>query len=387
MKGFYILDTNTYSDDLKKYVNLSTFCWETINSDMRFFSLYGNEITLSGFLNTILKNFYLSSKASITNLIYKKREEYNSLFNKSQYKNSDKELIEKIKDDLIDKYHQELITENLSYPKGSGHYFRINNDVAELLNDTVENSDIDDAGESLGCYLKVIFEEYSRLPQCERIRVYFKDVVDTIQEAIANKKGIKVIQRPFERFDKNSEPGTARIVKTNKYYVKPYKIVSDDSFQYLYLIGLSELADDSNQLQRKDMEPHSLRISLIQRVTILQSMNGFISKEDKERMDERLIANGPQSFIDPNDPAKMLEIKVRFDNHGLETLKRVSYGRPKSFKKLDSNTYVFYSDFFQARNYFWRFANNVEILEPLSLRESVKKMLALTTAVYKEEKE
>ena len=114
-------------------------------------------------------------------------------------------------------------------------------------------------------------------------------------------------------------------------------------------------------------------------------MNGFISKEDKERMDERLIVNGPQSFIDPNDPAKMLEIKVRFDNHGLETLKRVSYGRPKSFKKLDSNTYVFYSDFFQARNYFWRFANNVEILEPLSLRESVKKMLALTTSVYSEE--
>ena len=386
MKGFYFLDTETYSDSLKRYVNLSALCWETINSDIRFFSLYGNEISLSGFLNTVLKNFYSTSKASITSLLHKKKEEYDAIFSKKEFKDKDPQTIQIVKKELLDKYHAELVKENLSYPKGTGHYFRVNNDVAELLNDTVENEDIDDAGESIGCYFKVIFEEYARLPQSERIRVYFKEIVDVIEDAIANRKGIKIVQRPFERFDKNNESSFSKIVKTNKYYVKPYKLVTDDSLQYLYLIGLSELASEDNQIQNKEMEPHSFRISLIQRATKLQSMNGFISKDSKDEMDKRLIANGPQSFIDSNDPTKMLEVKVRFDNHGLETLKRISYGRPKSFKKIDSNTYIFYSDFFQARNYFWRFANNVEILEPLSLRESVKKLLLLTSEIYKDDK-
>ena len=111
-------------------------------------------------------------------------------------------------------------------------------------------------------------------------------------------------------------------------------------------------------------------------------MNGFISKDVKSEIERRLSINGPSMLIDPDDPLKMLSVKVRFSNHGLETLKRISYGRPKSFEKFDENTYVFKADFYSARNYFWRFANNVEILEPESLRESVKKLLSLSCKVY-----
>ncbi len=380
MEGFYYLDTDSYSDSLKCYVNLSENCWETINSDMRFFSLYKENISLSGFLNTIIKNFYMTSKASIQSLLNKKKEELNQLLDK-KYKSENKELLEKIKSDLIDKYYKELKRDNLLYSKGSGHYFRINLDVANLLNDNAENQDIEDAGGSLGCYFKIILEEYAELPQSERERIYYKEVVDVIEDAISHGKGIKIIQRPFERFDKSNTEKLSSITKINKYYVKPYKIVSDSSFQYIYLIGLSQMINDSSEEETR-FEPHAFRISLIQRATKLISMNGFISKEVKSEIERRLSINGPSMLIDPDDPLKMLSVKVRFTNHGLETLKRISYGRPKSFEKLDENTYVFKADFYSARNYFWRFANSVEILEPEALRESVKKMLALSCKVY-----
>lgn len=380
MEGFYYLDTDSYSDSLKCYVNLSENCWETINSDMRFFSLYKENISLSGFLNTIIKNFYMTSKASIQSLLNKKKEELNQLLDK-KYKSENKELLEKIKSDLIDKYYKELKRDNLLYSKGSGHYFRINLDVANLLNDNAENQDIEDAGGSLGCYFKIILEEYAKLPQSERERIYYKEVVDVIEDAISHGKGIKIIQRPFERFDKSNTEKLSSITKINKYYVKPYKIVSDSSFQYIYLIGLSQMINDSSEEETR-FEPHAFRISLIQRATKLISMNGFISKEVKSEIERRLSINGPSMLIDPNDPLKMLSVKVRFTNHGLETLKRISYGRPKSFEKLDENTYVFKADFYSARNYFWRFANSVEILEPEALRESVKKMLTLSCKVY-----
>ena len=381
MDGFYYLDTDSYSDSLKCYVNLSDNCFETINSDMRFFSLYKESISFSGFLNTIIKNFYMTSKASIQSLLDRKKEELNLLLDR-KYKTDNKEVLENIKNDLIDKYYKELIKDNSRYSKGSGHYFRINLDVANLLNDNVENQDIDDAGGSLGCYFKIILEEYAELPQSERERVYYKEVVDVIEDAISHGKGIKIIQRPFERFDKSNTEKLSSITRINKYYVKPYKIVCDSSFQYIYLVGLSQMINDESSEDEPKFEPHAFRISLIQRATKLISMNGFISKDVKSEIERRLSINGPSMLIDPDDPLKMLSVKVRFSNHGLETLKRISYGRPKSFEKLDENTYVFKADFYSARNYFWRFANNVEILEPESLRESVKKLLALSCKVY-----
>lgn len=380
MTGFYLLDIDSYSDSLKCYVNLSKNCWETINSDIRFIFLIQNKSSLSGFLNTIIKNFYMQSKASIQSLLVKKKEELDDLLNK-KYKSENNDILKSIKDDLLNKYYRDIKKENLSYSKGSGHYFRINIDLANILNDNVENQDIIDAGNSLGCYFKVILEEYATLPQSERERIYFKDVVDVVEDAIANKRGIKIIQRPFERLDRNDKENYNRITKENKYYVKPYKIIADDSFQYIYLVGLSKRIEE-NDCEGIKYEPHAFRISLIQRATKLNSISGFISKESKDIIERRLTINGPQNLIDPDDPFKTLSIKVRFDNHGLETLKRISYGRPKSFTKIDENTFIFKSDFYKARNYFWRFANNAEILEPESLRNSIKKLLKLSCDLY-----
>ena len=382
MTGFYLLDVDSYSDSLKCYVNLSTNCWETINSDIRFFSLYQDKITLSGFLNTIIKNFYMSSKASIQSLLLKKKEELDLLLDKKYGKNNN--TLREVKNDLVEKYYDELKKENLSYPKGSGHYFRINLELANILNDNVENQDIKDAGDSIGCFFKVILEEYSNLPQSSRERIYFKEIIDVIEDAIRSSHCLKVIQRPFERIETNSNGDVVKVRRENKYYVKPYKVVSDESYQYLYLICLSKIIpNNDNGNEEAKYEPHAFRISLLQRATKLNSMNGFISKEMKNEIERRMLLNGPQNLYDPDDPMKILNVKVRFDDRGLETLQRISYGRPKSFEKIDEHTYIFKSDFYRARNYFWRFADSAEIIEPENLRESIVTLVKSTYGLYK----
>lgn len=381
MTGFYQLDTDSYSDSLKCYVNLSANCWETINSDIRFFSLYQERISLSGFLNTIIKNFYMVSKASLQSLLLKKRDELDSILDKKYGKN--KELLSNIKNELVDSYYKEVKKESLSYPKGTGHYFRINLDLANTLNDNVDNQDIIDAGESIGSYFKVILEEYATLPQSSREKIYFKDIVDIIEDAIRSNRGLKIVQRPFERTVSNKNGELFTMKKENKYYVKPYKIVTDESFQYTYLVCLSkniEASQDDNGEQQ--YEPHVFRLSLLQRATKLSSLNGFISKEVKNEIDRRILINGPQNLVDPDDPLKMLSVKVRFNNHGLETLKRISYGRPKSFERIDEYTYVFKTDFYRAKNYFWRFGSDVEIMEPVGLRESLVMLIKSMADLY-----
>ena len=60
--------------ELKQHLNLSNSTWITIEEDMKNFPISENENNLSGFLNTIFKNFYELADASISLRLINKKE-------------------------------------------------------------------------------------------------------------------------------------------------------------------------------------------------------------------------------------------------------------------------------------------------------------------------
>ena len=376
--GIYV---DEYSEDLKQYLNLSKEAWLTIDSDIRSFSLYSDKENLSGFLNKVFSNFYSESKASVSLRLKLKSDDLSKLFSKREYKDFDKDTLKKIQINLLNDYKDELIKENSSCKKGEARTFRINRTNTDILKDLDE--DIGYAG-SVGDFLRAVYSEYVALSQSQRERIFFKEMVDEIEKAIADNHGIKIIQYPTERFVRNSDEldfeNTKKEIKPRQYYVKPYKLVHDDAFQYLYLIGLSEpIPDKKDTSIRISVEPHAFRLALIDRITTLTTHTAFISQENKEIMDEILAQCGPQYFTAPE---KIIDVVVEFTKKGLETLKRISYGRPKKYEQLEDNKYVFHCPFHQALYYFWRFTKEAKIISPDALCSSIQSTIKGVSSIY-----
>ena len=88
-----------------------------------------------------------------------------------------------------------------------------------------------------------------------------------------------------------------------------------------------------------------------------------------EQIDEALAEFGPTFFGEPT-----IDIKIRFTRKGLlryeySVIHRPVHTRIESDVKSDSDIYIFHCSEKQALYFFFSFANDVEILEPLSLRQ------------------
>ena len=155
------------------------------------------------------------------------------------------------------------------------------------------------------------------------------------------------------------------------YYVSPYKVVHDEGRQYNYLIGLSEEVDsDGNPKLDAKGKPMgqkvaSLRISQIIRIRMMKSLSGFLSKQEKDDIEKALVEKKPQFMV-----GDLEDIKVKFTKNGFENFGRQLHLRPQFYDKVEGEdlVYVFHCTEQQAKNYFFKFASDVEILEPASLR-------------------
>lgn len=353
--------------DHKQHLNLSEAAWLVVQQDQEDFFEKEEDGTstgsLSGFLNIILENFYETAEASIAIRSRGMREKLEKDFGGKDFDKYDATVKNAFINKIVEVYQKEAEEkiEKLDKAKGAGKKFRINNDNVLLLKDNLsEDLYYDD---SIGLYLKALYEEYCKKPHYEREKIFFKSTMDEIGLAKEAGKKLKIVQKKTNR-------KTGKL-EMHYYYVSPYDVVHDEGRQYNYLIGLSEEVD-ANGDPKVDFNGNrvvpkvaSLRISQIVRIRMMKSMSGFLSKADKDDIEKALVEKKPQFMV-----GDLEDIKVRFTKSGFENFGRQLHLRPQFCDKVEGEdlVYVFHCTEQQAKNYFFKFASDVEILEPASLR-------------------
>ena len=76
--------------------------------------------------------------------------------------------------------------------------------------------------------------------------------------------------------------------------------------------------------------------------------------------------------------------KLKFNSKGIEDFTRQIYMRPIRFERIEDDVYLFKCSEVQAINYFFKFGKNIEILEPISLREKFINRYSKALQVYKD---
>ena len=347
--GFYIPE-----NEWKQHLNLSDSAWLVIEEDVRNFS-NGVKYNLSGFLNRVFVNFYQEAEATVSQRFLNKNEELVAMFSSPEFKSMDKKITDVYITKILDIYEKSLIAKATGYEKGEGRKFRINKENVEILRESSENLYYSN---SIGAYLKAIFEEYARKTMFEREQIYFKDVMDVLQSAISQKKSVKM--SILKKIDPNSHE-----LYTRKFYFSPYKIIQDKPRMFNYVIGYSEeIKDEGNETWPKRAVCY--RISRIDHLLIMSSRSGFISKADRDAIDKMIAEKEPQFLV-----GSIIELKAKFTDKGLEIFNRQLYMRPTDFEKVEGeeNTYIFRCTELQAINYFFKIGRDVEILSPKKTRK------------------
>ncbi len=194
-------------------------------------------------------------------------------------------------------------------------------------------------GSSRSNYYRMLFDSYCSLPQDKRERIIFRDIVEPIEEAIAEDRQIYLLSK------NNYLLGRPGLI------LNPYSLSLTREELYNYL--LAEITDVG--------AVRTTRLCRIRNIRILPEKRVFTDTV-KEKL-EKMVFNGPQyPYRDEEDEP----IRVRFTEEGLRMLKVYYLHRPVP-RSIEGNIYTFDCSHMQALTYFSRFGENALILEPNKL--------------------
>ncbi len=351
---FVIENENDENVGLRQHLNLSDNAWLVIDSDNRSFT-EESDPKLSTFLNRIFTNYYLRSEASIQERLIQKKHELDKTYSSQEFKNIDKSIKDLFTKQALDIYENELIKKNNSYIKGEGRKIRINKENVKILEDSPDAKYYKGV---IGLYLKSIFEEYVTLPNYIREQIFFWDIYQTINDAIARGKKVSIKSIPRTTVKGDSKVAT-------KFLVTPYKVLQDPTKTFNYLVGFSEKEDlITGEYLEKTIACH--RLSRIDKINVRESLNGFISKEKKKEIEKTIRDKGVQFLT-----GEIKNIVIKFTPKGVNTFNRMLYMRPNRYEvDWDDNLlYTFHCTEFQALNYFFKFGWDANVISPESLRQ------------------
>jgi len=186
--------------------------------------------------------------------------------------------------------------------------------------------------ESESSVIRRIIMTYIDLPQYKRELLIFKQSVEIIDQAI--KARIKLYIE----------------IKGRGVVISPYFLINSDEGDHNYLFSYCEEFQEFHVYKLCNINKKNIRI-----------LDFSLDENDSE-----YIENIKENF----DPFLSYghKIKVRFEAEGVRKLIDTPYNRPKVIE-VNKDTWNFECSDQKAVEYFSSFGSNVEILEPLSLRE------------------
>lgn len=323
-------------------LSLSLEAYATIISDIDVFQ---NGNNLDGFINRILTNFKETSDASISLAKEREREKYiNWLKSSGTVDMSDEDSA--FLNRLIAGYTTELTIKMNSFENGVSLKPRINNENYDDLNMGTSNFQEEEYYSREGKYIKAILEEYARLSFYEREGVFFKNIIDCINEAI---KIGNILKLKY----------TNRKQQQTHITVRPYKIVSSSLLRYHYLVALPLDSKTTSDIL-------VLRISRIAETKKL-SRTSHITIQERNIIDEIIRTRGIQYIVSQDS-----EIRVALSEQGYKLYKSILYLRPKYTnitQKEDKWMLTFVCAEEQIKNYFFQFGKEAIVLSPKDLKQ------------------
>lgn len=325
-------------------LSLSQEAYSTIISDMDIFQ---NENNLDGFINRILMNYKETSIASISLSKEREREKYvnwvKTVSGAEIITVEDSACIDR----LVEGYTNELTLKMNSFKNGVQLKPRINNDNYDDLNMGTSSFQEEEYYPREGKYIKAILEDYALLSFFEREGVFFKDIIDSINEAIRTGNLLKL------RYVNRKQQQT-------QITVRPYKIASSPLLQYHYLLALPADSERNNDIL-------VLRISRITGEPKRLARTSHITSKEQSYIDEVIRTKGIQYIV-----SKDSEIQVVLSDQGYKLYKSILYLRPK-YTNISQKGNEWHLTFMcaeeQIKNYFFQFGKEAIVISPLSLKQ------------------
>lgn len=338
----------------KQHLNLSTFAYEIVLSDMFTFE----EEKLSGFINTVFERYYPIAEASIARTLNYLNGELSKILSDIS---GDKQTKKRVLDRLLLQKKNDLIKKSESYACGKMLKFWLNKSNLGYLTEPSSECEEDKYYSRRGKYIKSVLEEYARLPYVQRERVYFSPFVESIEYAILEERQLRIV------------------IDTNTIFsVYPYEILCDPLSTANYLVGYCKRYD---YLEEDEKQPCSFRISALKSVKAEKSKSAFIKDSDRKQL-SRIVASRGVQFMVGNEA----EIHVRLTKTGVYKYRRQTHLRPTLVRKKD-DVFVFRCTTAQAEFYFFKFGKDAEILMPADLRAKFAKMYEDSSRTYAINKE
>ena len=332
------------------HLNLSEFAYDTIQQDYFSFSLD----YISTLINIIVRNFAELADASISLKVKSEKEKLYSILTKNKGNNND---INKIIEKLIDSKIKALKNQALTSEKGCQMKIWLNKSNSYALYISDEDQYYD-GKHSL--YVKALIEEYARKPYAEREKIVFSEFIKDIEQAIKNTDNVNLI--------------TVVTSKNKKYDIYPYAVMTDPLYTANYLVGYSQSSNG-------EKIPCSLRISSIKSLTISSNRSGNLTEDEREVLKGKIAVRGVQFLI-----GKEERLIVKMNDKGKEKYNRLRHLRPKYARK-DGDIFEFNCTEAQAKFYFYKFGEDVEIISPQSLRNEFINSYEQAVKLYEHKKE
>ncbi len=297
-------------------------------------------VNLNAFLKTLIVNFFEQYRHDSEDLLQNIMLDLNSIATISASKAED--FANKIVNTYIkNRQVQNKSTFALTLTVSGPSY-----DIINIIeNNMLKNS-------SLSQYLKDMFGAYLSIPRSERESIIFRDTYADIERAIKEQKIL-------------SFKATTSGERTT-YFVEPYIIAQSKEEQCNYLLCID----------KKSNKPRTFRISRLRNVFV--SSDNYI--KDKAIQDE-LMEKAKRS---PHSLSDNIHAVVRLTDIGVRAYKGITKNRP-TVTSINGDLYSFDWPEKLLEEYFKRFGCNALVIEPDSLRKSMRDFYYSGLRIYDEE--
>lgn len=254
--------------------------------------------------------------------------------------------------------------EKRKIPKRGGESFQllINGKVQDKLKSIEQDVNKNDF-EYLKDFIESALYRYAELTYCEREAIYFGETVKKINNCLISSK-------PYTlkfNFPKDT------IVE-----MKPFKLMTDHSNTFNYLIGMVSQNDGSE----KSWAIASFRL---QRIKNLDDTLNFFKWEKSELKAIQNAIKAPDSI--PYLSFKPVRAKVRLTEKGIYLYKSVIMFQRPHYTRIspdDKHIFEFECSEYQLHNYFIKFGEDAEIIEPVNLRKTFMEMHKKALKMYED---
>ena len=210
---------------------------------------------------------------------------------------------------------------------------------------------------NVGLFLKTLLEDYAERPYLDRERIYFHDMIRTIQSAVKEKRQLKVVLYPADH----------AVGKT--FFMKPFCLDVNRERRYRYLAGYVQAYSPENGNGAWRM--CSFRLAEIESCEQIDR-SGALEPKQEETVARKIREMGIEYLQD----RETVKVVVKFTRAGERLYKRILELRPlyesRTEEEQGETTCTFRCPRYQARVYFYRFGGDARILEPADLADEFR---------------